>query len=110
MSKPTDCPVCRKEPAINDSYFGILPGKNCSARQREYSSPNNPIEITTQPIKDSRKEYAKSIVQPFREGELSKEYLQAHGTKGISVTDKQVKNAKNVWPETIKNIEMSRTK
>ena len=110
MSKQTDCPVCHKELAIKDSYFGILPGKNCSERQKEYSLPNNLIEITTQPIKDSRKEYAKSIIQPFRDGELSKEYLDAHGTKGISVTDKQVKNAKKVWPETIKHIEMSKTK
>lgn len=110
MSKQISCPVCQKEPALKDSYFGVLPGKKCRERQKDYSLPNNPVEITTQSIKDSRKEYAKSIVQPFRGDELSKEYLDAYGTKGISVTDKQVKKAKNVWPETAKNIDMSRTK
>ena len=54
-------------------------------------------EHTTQQIKDDRAKYFNSTVQPYREGELSKEYLDAHGTKGVKATKKEIKKAKNVW-------------
>ena len=50
-------------------------------------------------VKDERKEYFNSIVQPFRGNDLSKEYIEAHGTKGISVTKEEVSNAKDTWKD-----------
>jgi len=37
------------------------------------------------------------MLQPWREGQLSKEYIEKHGTENIKVTPEEVKNAKNVW-------------
>ena len=60
-------------------------------------------EWTTDSIKEQRKSHEKELLQPFRQGNLSKEYIKAYPNKangmikeGI-VTKKQVKNAKNVW-------------
>jgi hypothetical protein len=55
------------------------------------------VEFVPDRIKQERIKHAKDIVQPWRSGELSKEYIDAHGTKGLNVTQDQVKNAKNVW-------------
>lgn len=93
------CPVCNNEPANRDSIFGVMPGDNCKQRRESQSLPNVQVEITTQKIKDERKSYGKSIVQPYRSGVLSKEYLEAHGTKGINPTKEEIKKAKNVWKE-----------
>lgn len=64
-------------------------------------------EFTTQSIKEGRKQYAKELLQPFRAGEVSKEYLDAYPDKkrgmikeGI-ITKKQAKQAKNVWGKDI---------
>jgi hypothetical protein len=48
-------------------------------------------------IREERVKYAKDIVQPWRNGQLSKEYIEHNGTKGIKVTPEQIKNAKYVW-------------
>lgn len=53
--------------------------------------------MTTKEIKESRVQYAKEIIQPFREGVVSKEYLEAYGDKGIKATKQEIKNAKYVW-------------
>ena len=57
-------------------------------------------EFTTQEIKNNRVKYFNSIVQPYRNGELSKEYVDAHGTKGINATEKEIRNARDVWKDT----------
>lgn len=72
--------------------------------------PDHQIEVTTNDIKQQRQEYAKSIVQPWRDGYLSKEYLDVHGTKGIKVTPEEVKSAQNVWTEEIDHDNFKRTK
>jgi hypothetical protein len=55
--------------------------------------------MTGEDIKTDRKVYKKDILQPFREGVLSKEYVEAYGAQGINVTPDEVKNAKSVWIE-----------
>jgi len=54
-------------------------------------------EFIPERVKDDRMEYFNSVVQPFRGGELSKEYVDLHGTEGINATEKEAKKAKNVW-------------
>jgi len=57
------------------------------------------IEFTTDSIREQRKEFAKDIIQPFRHGQLSKEYVEAWGTKHLNVKPEEVKKAKNTWQE-----------
>lgn len=106
------CPVCRQENAILHPAYGILPGEKCNERRRkENRLPDIPIEMVGESIKRERKEYAKSIVQPYRRGELSREYLEAYGTKGIKATPEEVKKAKYVWSDIIsKNTDIKKTK
>jgi len=61
------------------------------------------LEFTTDAIREGRKQYRKELLQPYRQGEISKEYLDAYPKnrdgmlrEGI-LTKKQVKNAKEVW-------------
>ena len=56
-------------------------------------------EWVDETTKEQRKEYFNSTLQPYREGQLSKEYLEAHGTKGIKPTQSQIKNAKHTWKD-----------
>ena len=56
-------------------------------------------EIEPESIKEDRKKYFNAVVQPFRSGELSREYVEAHGTKGLSVTKEEVKKSKYVWKD-----------
>jgi len=45
------------------------------------------------------KKFAKDIIQPFRAGELSKEYVDAWGAERLNVSKEEVKKAKPVWGE-----------
>jgi hypothetical protein len=66
--------------------------------------------MTTESIKQQRREYQKSILQPRREGVLSKEYLDTYGTKGIKATPEEVKKAEPVWEDSIDSENLQRTK
>lgn len=62
-------------------------------------------EWTAQSVKESRKQYFNSIVQPYRDGRISKEFIEAH-PKSIktmiregSVTKDEVKKSKYVWKD-----------
>lgn len=59
------------------------------------------IEFAPQNLKESRKEYAKSQLQPYRDGQLSREFIDTYGTKRISATEKEIKNARPVWSDIL---------
>ena len=101
----TKCPRCNGE---TDSFMylgGLRVACNCSKCKEELRlKPMGKVhEWTTDEIKDGRKKYEKELLQPFREGQLSKEYADAYPeqTKGMVkegiLTEKQVRRAKNVW-------------
>ena len=56
-----------------------------------------------QRIKDERQKYKKDLIQPYREGEFSKEFKEAYPSQTAGmikegvITKKQAKEAKNVW-------------
>lgn len=106
------CPVCKKEKGIKSQLFGILPGLACKRRREKNALPDQLVEFTSESIKHDRTEFASSIVQPFnRYGEFSEEYYSIHGTKGVTVTSKQLKNRKRIWDKAIsENIHLSKTK
>lgn len=93
------CLVCSLNEAIKHEIYGYLPCQSCQDRQAKYSQPNKSVEMTTEAIKSSRKEYKDEIIQPFREGVVSKEYIDIYGTQGINATKQEIKNAKNVWDD-----------
>ncbi len=78
--------------------YGALPCKACTKRQRAYK-PRETIEITTNSIKEDRKKFSKDILQPYRSGQVSKEYIEAYGTERIEATPQEIKNARNVWDD-----------
>lgn len=87
------CIICSKNPAIKHPQWGYLPCISCQKGKRL----TMPVEFTLDSVKQSRKEYARDIIQSSRDGVLSKERLDAYGTRGLKVTPEQVKNAKYVW-------------
>lgn len=93
------CPVCHQHKANHHPLYGILPCNDCKRRRDQQSSPDIPVEMVGEEIKRQRKEFAKSIIQPYRNGELSREYLEAFGTKNIKPTQKEIKQAKPVWKD-----------
>ena len=60
--------------------------------------PTSP-EFVPEGIKEDRKNYAKSLLQPYRGGVASSEYIEAYGTGRIAPED--VKSAKPVWKEIL---------
>ena len=97
------CLLCGKEKAIKHPLYGFLPGLNCQKKQRSYQKVGITAEITTSQIKEDRKKYKTDLTQPFRGGELSKEYVEAYPdrvkemVKEKHVTESELKNAKNIW-------------
>jgi len=65
---------------------------------RRYFKPTE-YEWVPERIKEERKEYFNSIVQPYRHGELSREYIEANGTRGIKATPEEVRKSRYVWKD-----------
>ncbi len=97
------CPVCKINKATYDEYYGWLPCDECRKKQSQQVKPSGNLpEFTSESIKKQRKEYAADILQPHNRGELSKEWVDVHGKKKAKergFSDKEIKNAKNVWTE-----------
>jgi hypothetical protein len=97
----TTCNVCDKNEAQQNGIYGYLPCVECVDKQRQLIVKNRPTEFTTDSIKEERKAYRKEIIQPFRDGQLSKEYVEQYGGKGIVAEEAEIKNAQNVWSEDL---------
>lgn len=90
------CSICKQDKKDTSwLYSALRNGWICSSHFMESSKP----EFVPERIRDDRREYFHTVVQPFRGGELSREYIENYGTKGINVTEKQMKKAKYVWKD-----------
>ena len=89
------CLKCNDNPAISHPTLGWLSCFDC--RPSAQRNIELPYEFAPDSVKQSRKEYADDIIQSSRDGVLSKERLDKYGTKGLKVTEEQVKNARYVW-------------
>jgi len=65
----------------------------------KYHTPSRLSEFIPGNIVDDRQEYFNSTLQPFRDGKVAREYLEAYGSEGIDVTDKEVREAKDLWKD-----------
>lgn len=81
------------------TQFGVMPCEECQSRMRSKVTKTEPLEFTTDSIKEERKRFAKDIIQPFRAGELSKEYVEAWGAKHLKVSAEEIKKARPTWQE-----------
>lgn len=93
------CPVCQKNQAQWDEYYGWLPCKPCQDRQSKLEKPKGQIEFTSDKIKDNRKAYADDIEPQHIKGNLNKRWVDIYGTKRakeLGYSDKEIKNAKYV--------------
>jgi hypothetical protein len=83
--------------------YGWMFCESCIKRQRELAKPKVSAEITTDAIKEDRKIFQKDIAQPFRQGVLAKEFVDANPEQVKKmveeghVTESEVKNAKPIW-------------
>ena len=96
MPKKRLCPKCNKNEAVKHTILGYV---ECEACQKDKHIPGREPEFTTEEIKQQRREHGKDIVQPWRDGKLSKEYVEAHGTDRVTATKQEIKNASYVWKD-----------
>ena len=88
-----------KKPAISHPAYGLLPCQSCQ-KSFEGVEVNRTHEFTSSSIKGERREYAASMLQPYVNGVLSKEFIEAHGTSKLAgVTKQDIKNAKYVYKD-----------
>jgi hypothetical protein len=93
------CLNCNKRPAQRIEPFGFTYCKVCIKKQRQLELGET-IEITTEEIRESRKEFKEDIYQPYRGGKVSKNYIKKYGTKNIDATEQEVREAMNkpdIW-------------
>ena len=96
------CPVCNKNKAVIHRMYGVLPCTTCNAR-RDHENLQNGIykrypEFVPESIKKERVENAKSMIQPWREGEPSAEYIEAYPEQAEHMFSyKERLTAKSVW-------------
>jgi len=71
---------------------------------------HGPLDMVPDEMKEARKQYADEQVQPYRQGQLSREFVNLHPDKvkgmvksGI-VTKQQVKQSKHVWKNDLKGL------
>ena len=90
------CPRCNKNKAIIDPKFGITWCKECRKRKSDLSGVR--VEMVPEYIKSDRKENFNSIVQPWRSGEPSREFIEAHPEAARKTyTPQEMKRAKYCW-------------
>lgn len=91
------CPVCTKNKAIMDPVLGPTA---CNVCRIEGIPPLSGPEFTSKQIKEERRQCYGDIIQSHRGDQLSKEYIERYGTRGVKATKEEIKNAKYVWKDT----------
>lgn len=100
------CLQCQKEEAIKDQEYGILPGKNCQEQNNTIPVPKS-HDFASPLTKLHRKEYASEMFQPYVNGVLSREFVEAHGTDKLhGVGEKEIKKAKYVYGDMTRHHKM----
>ncbi len=103
----TKCPRCGEE----TDHFLSMGGNNlacdcskCLIEQRgKYEPMGEPHEFITDEMRADRYKYRNDMIQPYREGQLSQEFVHTYPdqTKKMiesgTITRQQADNAKPVW-------------
>ena len=97
------CLICQRRNAVKVDPFGYLPCLPCRRKMQKIVKPRTTTEVTTESIKEDRKIYQKDLCQPFRQNELSKEYVEAYPdrvkemVKEKHITQEEVSKSKYIW-------------
>lgn len=104
------CSTCKKKHDIDDWYpimtYGIREPSAYHCKKFLEIRPEQKLRATTEHIPDSMKEdrraNEKSMIQPWREGEVSAEYIKAYPEQAKKMfTEKERMRAKDVWKDTL---------
>lgn len=87
------CAGCKEE-HTSPNWKWVKDGWYCAL----YFKPTK-TEFVPERIKSDREEYFNSIVQPYRGGQLSKEFVDAHGADATFATKEEISKAKDVWKD-----------
>jgi len=98
------CKSCNENDAEIHKIYGYLDCKECRDRLKDRAIISGVMyELTTDEIREGRKQFKNELVQPYRQGEFSKEFREAHPkiSRGMvkegAITQKQHDKAKDVW-------------
>ena len=95
-TKKIKCPNCQKRDAKIDPTYGVVYCDECQEEGDGIVVKTR--EFTSSTIRGQRVEYQQSHFQPWVNGVLSKEFIEAHGTSKLAgVTKKDIKEAKYVY-------------
>ena len=84
------CVDCQK---YHNSFAWKYDGKGWHCRKKPVK-----YEFTTEQIKSDRKKYKRDLLQPWRSGEPSREFISAYPVQSKKYfTEKERKTAKEVW-------------
>ena|SRR3990167_2128176 len=100
------CPQCSEENAIIGGELGLLPGLNCQELNKSIPKPkqSQTYDFASPVTKQQRKEYAKSMLQPYVNGVLSKEFIEAWGTSKLEgVGKEEIKKAKYTYKDMVRS-------
>ena len=100
------CPSCKTAEARKHPTYGVMPCHPCTARRRGNQLPGSQVEFTSEKVKEQRRAYAKSILQPFREGIPSQEFAESYPDKAAKMFEGHGK-PQRVWSDqpNISNLE-----
>ena len=105
------CPRCQNHKANESVEYGILLCDFCTEEDSKIGKPTKSYDFASPTTKLHRKQYAKSMLQPWVNGVLSREYVEAWGTDGLAnVTKKDVKNSKYVYKNMTRHHKISDSK
>lgn len=95
------CAHCGKNPAPIHQFFGPLWCKPCNDAKEPMPEPYP--EFIPEYIREGRHQHREALLQPYRDGEFSAEFKEAHPQQALGmlregvITQHQYTNAKNVW-------------
>jgi len=90
------CSVCQKEVEHHNWKNRIVRGKSIFVCGEHFKSSYP--ELIPKRTKAERKRFFKDTLQPYRQGELSKEYVDAYPNKAKEMaTKEEISKAKDIW-------------
>lgn len=90
-----NCPTCGKKKARHHSIYGYICCKACAKKSQSFTPYP---EFTSSEIKESRQKYFNSLLRPWRQDVVSKEFCEAYPARSKKMfTPEQIKKSQYVW-------------
>ena len=100
MNQKPKCLQCGENESQEDAEYGILFCRSCQDDNASLAKPTqkSTFDFASPITKAQRKEYGSEMFQPYIDGQLSREFVETHGTDKLhGVTEKDIKNSKYVY-------------